>query len=52
MTNIQDLDNAIEILPEGASDEVFSSAEDRLKRENAGTGMERLVMLFDGNTYK
>ena len=37
---------------ENKEDEVLRSAESILKRENAGTGIDILVMSFYGKTYK
>ena len=42
----------LRIYPEEANDEDLRSAESRPKRQNAGTGIDRLVMSFDGNNYK
>ena len=52
MITIYDSDDVIYMFPEVPSDEVLRSAEIRPKRENSDTGIERLVMLFDGSTYK
>ena len=38
--------------PEEKDAEVFRSAENRPKREDSGSVIYWLVMLFDGNTYK
>ena len=42
----------LRIYPEEANDEDLRSAESRPKRQNAGTGIDRLVMSFNGKTYK
>ena len=49
---MQDLDDVIKMFPEGASDEVLRSSENRPKRDNFGSGIESLVMSFDEKTYK
>ena len=41
---MQDLYHVIEMFPEEASDEFLRTAKYRPKRQNAGTGIERLVM--------
>ena len=40
------------MLPEEKDSEVLRSAESGPKRDNTGTGIYRLLMSFDGNTYK
>ena len=52
MTNIQYLDGVIEMFPEEANDEDLRSAKNRPNIKNSGTGMDQLVIPFDGNTYK
>ena len=42
----------IDMFPEEASDEVFRIAKNIPKIENARAGIDRLVMLFYGKTYK
>ena len=61
---MHEVDDIIEIFPEGANDEglrstteesnyeYLRSAKSRPKRQNSGTGIYRLVMSFDGNNYK
>ena len=40
------------MFPEGATDEILRSAQKRPKRDTSGTGIDRLVISFDGKTYK
>ena len=44
LTNMQDLDDTIDMFPEEANDEGLRSAENMPKKQNAGTGIDRLVM--------
>ena len=39
------------MFPEEANNEDLRSAEGRQKTQNNGTGIDRLVMYFDENTY-
>ena len=52
MTNIQYLDDVIEMFSEEANDEDLRSAKNRPNIKNSGTGMDQLVIPFDGNTHK
>ena len=52
MTTMQDLDEVVEMFPEEANDKKFRSAKNRPKRQNSGIGIDRLVVSFDGKTYK
>ena len=61
---MQELDNIIDIFPEKtnneglrsapeeANDDSFMRSKSRPKRQNSGTGIDRLVMSFNGKTYK
>ena len=49
---MQDANVVIDILPEDKDDEVLGRAEIRLKRENARSGIDLLVMSFYGKVYK
>ena len=49
---MQYINEVIDVLPEEKDYKVFRSAESIPKRENAGAGIDRLVMYFDGKTYK
>ena len=40
------------MFPEEANDEDLRSAKNRPNIKNSGTGMDQLVIPFDGNTYK
>ena len=42
----------IEIFPEVSSTDVLGRSEEKPKIDNAGSGIDRLVMLFDGKVYK
>ena len=49
---VHNINELIYIFPEEKYVEVLRSAESRPKRDNNGAVIERLVMSFDGNTYK
>ena len=49
---VQEINEVTYMLSEEKFSEVLRSAESRPKRENAGAGIYRLVISFDGNTYK
>ena len=40
------------MFPEEKDNEVLRSMESRPKRDNIGAGIERLLIYFDGKTYK
>ena len=47
-----DINEVVKISPEEKEGEVLRSSESIPKMENSGAGIDRLVMLFDGKTYK
>ena len=47
---MQEIDEVIKMFPEEKGGEDLSSAEIRPKRENAGAGIDRLLMYFYGKT--
>ena len=49
---IQDINEVIEIFIEESSNEVLRRDENIRKRQNAGAGIDRLVISFGGKTYK
>ena len=49
---MQEINEVIEMFPSEKDGEVLRSAESRPKRENAGAGIDRLLMYLDGNKYK
>ena len=49
---MQETNEVIEMLPEEKYGEVLRISESRQKTENYGAGIHRLVMSFDGKTYK
>ena len=48
---MEDTNEVIKMIPKEKDNEVLKSAEIRPKRENTGTGIDRLVMYFYGKTY-
>ena len=44
--------DVIKMFPEEKDDGVLRSAESRPKSENSGSGIDQLVLTFDGKTYK
>ena len=49
---MQEINEVIKMLPEEKYGEVLRGAEIRPKMDNAVAGIYRLVISFDGNTYK
>ena len=49
---MQEVDDIIDIFPEEANDEDLRRSKIRPKRHDTGTDIDRLVLSFDGNTYK
>ena len=47
---VQNTNEVIYMFPEEKYDEVLRSAESGTRRENAGAGIDQLVISFDGNT--
>ena len=49
---MHDIKYVIDMFLEEKNGEVLRSSESRQKKENAGAGIDRLVMYFDGKTNK